>query len=511
MQTDALAAGDQARPAPRGRPIIIIGAGPGGICMGIKLLQAGHSNFLILEQAAGVGGTWWHNRYPGAACDVPSHLYSFSFEIKRDWSCPYATAPEILAYMEMCVEKYGLAPHIRLRTAVTRAVWDEAESQWTVETDTGERHQPAVLVAAQGMFNEPTWPNIPGLDDFRGTLFHTARWNHEHDLNGERVGIIGSAASAVQCVPEVAQVAGQLTLFQRTPNWILPKREEPYRPDRLEYYKHAPDAVEQRRFKLFQDFEGFAMVMDPDKRREAEQIGRDNIAVVEDPALRRKLTPDFPFGCKRVLRSSKYYPTFNRPNVDLVTDSVTRITATGVVTADGTARDFDTLVMATGFDVTRYLSSVHVVGRGGRVLAEEWNEGARAYLGITTAGFPNLFQLYGPNTNKGSILFMIECQVAYIMRQLGRLDGENLAWMDVRPDVMATYNEAIQRDANAITVWAENCNNYFRHPVSGRVVTQYPRDMVDYREDTLRPDPEAYEVQALTGQQAQGAWQARGG
>ena len=499
MQTDAVAAGDQSRPALQGRPIIIVGAGPGGICMGIKLLQAGHTNFLILEQAPGVGGTWWHNRYPGAACDVPSHLYSFSFEIKRDWSCPYATAPEILAYMEMCVEKYGLAPYIRLGTTVIGAEWEEAMSTWKVQTHNGGQHRADVLVAAQGMFNEPSWPSIPGLHDFQGTLFHTARWNHDHDLSGERVGIIGSAASAVQCVPEVARLAGHLTMFQRTPNWILPKREDPYRPDRLAYYVNAPDAVEQRRAKLFREFEGFAMVNDPVKRREIEQIGRENIAVVKDPETRRKLTPSYPFGCKRVLRSSSYYPTFNRPNVEVVTDSIQRISAKGVMTQGGTKREFDTLVMATGFDVTRYLSSVNVVGRRGHALADDWNEGARAYLGISTAGFPNLFQLYGPNTNKGSILFMIECQVAYIMRQLGRMASEDLAWMDVRPEVMDAYNEEIQRDANAITVWSENCNNYFHHPVSGRIVTQYPRDMADYREDTLRPDPDAYEVRARTG------------
>lgn len=475
------------------RRIIIIGAGPGGICMGIKLLEAGHDNFIILEKAPGVGGTWWYNRYPGAACDVPSHLYSFSFEIKRDWSSPYAAAPEILGYMKMCASKYGVSPHVRFNTTVTNAAWIDETSCWRVQTATGEIFDGDVLVAAQGMFNEPSWPTIPGLDRFGGTIFHTARWNHDHDLTGERIGVIGSAASAVQCVPEVARLARTLHLFQRTPNWILPKKDRPYTPQKLAYFMHAPDAVEQNRFRFWKEFEGFGLLDDPVRYQQSIEAGLANIALAENPETRRKLTPNYAFGCKRVLLSGNYFQTFNRDNVRLITTGVERVTSTGVVTA-GTEYVLDTLILATGFNVTRYLSSIRVVGRDGRALAEEWNDGAQAYLGISTAGFPNLFQIYGPNTNKGSILFMIECQAAYIVRQIARLEREQLAWMDIRPEMMAEYNAGIQSDANNISVWSENCNNYFRHPASGRVVTQYPRNMGQYRTDTLTPDLDAYAV-----------------
>jgi cation diffusion facilitator CzcD-associated flavoprotein CzcO len=461
--------------------------------MAIKLLEAGFENFTILEKASQVGGTWWHNQYPGAACDVPSHLYSFSFETKRDWASPYARAPEIQAYMQGCAEKYGLMPFVRFDTSVVSARWCDSDGQWTLETSAHETLHAHVLIAAQGMFNELSWPGIPGLGDFHGTVFHSARWRHDHDLRDQRVGVIGSAASAVQFVPEIAPLARQLTLFQRTPNWVLPKNDEPYRPERLAYYVNAPDAVEQRRAKLWNDFEGFALLTDPERKRKSEELGLENIAQVDDLELRKKLTPDYEFGCKRVLLSSKYYPTFNRANVSVETHPIEQIVPSGVLTADDVLHEFDTLVVATGFDVTRYLSALEIVGRDGRELQQEWSHGARAYLGITTAGFPNLFQIYGPNTNKGSILFMIECQSAYIVRQIVRLHEEDLAWLDVRADVMETYDEGIQHDASKITVWAENCNNYYRN-ASGRVVTQYPRNMGQYRTDTLTPDTDAYSV-----------------
>ncbi len=481
-------------PRPRGPRIVIIGAGPGGICLGIKLLAAGYDNFILLEKAPGVGGTWWYNRYPGAACDVPSHLYSFSFEIKRDWSCPYAAAPEILDYMTSCAHKYEVMPHIRLNTTVTAATWDEGSARWQVVTDTGELEEADVLIAAQGMFNEPTWPTIPGLAHFAGARFHTARWNHAHDLVGERVGVIGSAASAVQCVPEIARLSDQVVMFQRTPNWVLPKNDRPYTREKLAYFMTAPDAVEHNRSRFWREFDGFGLLNDPLRYQETVAAGLANIALVQNPEVRRKLTPNYAFGCKRVLLSSQYYQTFNRPNVTVVTDSIARVTPSGVVTADGVEHALDTLVLATGFDVTRYLSSVQVIGRDGRALASAWSDGAQAYLGISTAGFPNLFQIYGPNTNKGSILFMIECQTAYITRQISRLAEEQLAWMEVRPEVMNAYNADIQADANSIAVWSEPCNNYFRHPTSGRVVTQYPRAMGQYRKDTQAPDAAAYTV-----------------
>ena len=462
--------------------------------MAIKLLAGGYSDFLILEKAPGLGGTWWYNRYPGAACDVPSHLYSFSFEVKRDWSNPYASAPEILDYLGACADKHQLAPHMRFNTLVETARWDDGAALWQVDCAGGEHFEAEILVAAQGMFNEPSWPTLPGREDFQGVSFHTARWEHGHDLRGKRVGIVGSAASAVQCIPEVAMKAARLTVFQRTPNWVLPKNDAPYRADKRDYFVHAPDAVEQNRARLFREFDGFQMLDDAERYRQAVEAGLANIALVDDPLTRRALTPNFSFGCKRVLLSSKFYQAFNRDNVRLVTEDIAAITASGVRTSDEVEHPLDILIFATGFKVDRYLSSVSVTGRDGLSLDAAWHDGAQAYLGICTAGFPNLFQLYGPNTNKGSILFMIECQVAYILRQLVRMDAEQLAWMEVRVEEMADYNTAVQRDANAVAVWAEPCNNYFRHAQSGRVVTQYPRDMSQYRKDTAKADVEAYAV-----------------
>lgn len=472
--------------------ILIVGAGPGGLCMGIKLREAGIRDFIILEKAPGIGGTWWHNRYPGAACDVPSHLYSFSFALKRDWSRPFAPAAEILDYLHSCADRYGVTPHVRCGAEVKAARWDEATSCWQVSTAGGALYQADVLIAAQGMFNEPAWPAIPGLDEFAGPRFHTARWDHRHDLAGERVGVIGSAASAVQCVPEIAAVAQRLCVFQRTPNWVLPKRDRPYTADKRDYFLYAPDAVEHNRARFFGEFDDLSLLNDPERYQAAADSGLANIALVEDTAVRRALTPAYPFGCKRVLLSSNYYQAFNRDNVELVTAPIERIIPAGVRTADGREHALDSLVFATGFQVSRYFSTVDVVGREGRSLAAAWSEGAQAYLGIATSGFPNLFQLYGPNTNKGSILFMIECQVAYILRQLAHMEAQNVAWVDVKPDVMAAYNDGIQADANAIAVWSADCNNYFRHPGSRRIVTQYPRDMARYRLDTVTPDPQAY-------------------
>ncbi len=475
----------------RSRSIAIIGAGPGGLCAAIRLKNAGFSNVAIFERAAGVGGTWYHNRYPGAACDVQSHLYSFSFEQKRDWTRPYATQPEIKAYLEHCVAAYELEPHLRLGTGVTSATWDDDRSHWVLVTDGGERVEADIVVSGIGMFNDLHVPEIPGLADFAGTIFHSARWNHDHDLTGETVGVIGSAASAVQFVPEIAKQAGQVHLFQRTANWVLPKADTPYTTEEVERFVTDPVAVAQHRWQVFRMIEGVITFSNPQALQMAEQFGRQNIALVEDPELRRKLTPTEPYGCKRPLISNEYYPTFNRPNVELVTDGVSAITTDSIETVDGRSRPVDTVVLATGFATDRYLSAIAVTGRGGVTIDDAWADGAQAYLGITTAGFPNLFILYGPNTNNGSIITMIEHQVAYMVRQLRRMDADDLAWIDVRPDVMERYNTELQHDLDGVAVWQAGCNGYYR-AASGRIVTQWPHTMSEFRRRTQRPDAGAY-------------------
>ncbi len=478
---------------PEHHRVIVIGAGPGGLCTAIKLREAGIDDFVILEKADGVGGTWWHNRYPGAECDVMSHLYSFSFEIKRDWSRPYAGQAEILEYLQHCADKYGVLPHCRFGRTVSAARWDESAAEWQVETATGEVHRAPFVVSGMGMFNELLWPDFPGLDTFAGELFHSARWDHDVDLTGRRVAVIGSAASAVQFVPEIAPQTGRLHLFQRTANWVIPKEDEPYTAEQLAHFRDDPDAIHQSRRQIYEDLNGFILFNDPAALSEAEAAGLANIEVVNDPAVRRKLVPTHPFGCKRPLFSNRYYPTFNLPQVELVTERIAHLSERGVVTADGREREVDVVIVATGFQVTRYLSAIEVSGRGGRTLEQAWNDGAQAYLGITTHGFPNLFMLYGPNTNNGSILFMLERQVDYLVRHIRRAEREALAWMDVRAEVEQSYNEAMQRDIRTVAVWQADCGNYYSAQ-SGRMVTQWPHDLDEYTARTTRDDAGAYET-----------------
>ncbi len=387
--------------------IAIIGAGPGGLCMAIRLKQAGFDDFVLLEKGEGVGGTWYHNRYPGCACDLPSQLYSFSFEVKRDWSRPYGTQSEILGYMQNLAEKHELLPRCRFGSGVRAARWDESRACWTLELESGEAVEAEVVVSAIGMFNELSWPDIDGLDSFAGTRFHSARWDWDHDLSGETVAVIGSAASAVQFVPEIVKEAGQVHLFQRTANWVMPKADEPYTEEQLEGLRTDENLALSIRAEAYQQIDGGMTFSDPAKLAEMEGYGLAAIEVVEDPAVRRKLRPQHPFGCKRPLLSNHFYVAFNRPNLELVTDAIERIEPDGVVTVDGRARRVDTMIIATGFSTTKYLSAIDVRGRRGQRIDDAWNDGARAYLGVTTTGFPNLFMLYGPNTNNGSILSMI--------------------------------------------------------------------------------------------------------
>jgi cation diffusion facilitator CzcD-associated flavoprotein CzcO len=475
--------------------VAVMGAGPGGISTAYQLLQRGITDFVVLEKGAGPGGTWYHNRYPGAECDIKSHLYSFAWELKADWSRPYAGDTEIREYLEHCVEKYGIDKYARYGTEVRAARWDVDRSRWTLTFADGGTLTADIVVSGLGMFNELTYPDVEGLDDFEGTMFHTARWDWDHDLTGERVAVIGAAASAIQLVPEVAKVAGQLHLFQRSANWVAPKEDTPYSEEQLARFAADPAAVQAFRDEIFHSTDPFITFQDAGRLELARQACVRAMEVVEDPEVRAKLLPDTPYACHRPLMSNYYYPTFNRPNVELVTDTITRITPTGIVSADGTEREVDTIVCATGFQTTRYLSAIDVTGRDGVRLTDEWADGPEAYLGITVSGFPNLFVLYGPNTNNGSIIYMIESQVDYVMRQIERIDREQLAWIDVKRDVQTAYNEQLQSDMETVGPWQGGCSTYYRGP-SGRIVTQWPHTMTEYREMTSRPDEEAYATAA---------------
>lgn len=472
--------------------VAVIGAGPGGLCLAKELLDAGFDDFVLLERRDGPGGTWRVNTYPGCACDVQAALYSFSWEIKPDWSRPYPPQPEILAYFEGVAEKYGLLPHCRFDTEVSAARWDESSCTWTVSSSDGDVTAD-VLVSAVGMFKEPALPDIEGIESFGGTMFHTARWDAGHDLTDERVAVIGSAASAVQLVPEIAKTAGQVYLFQRTANWVLPKPDTPYTEEELERFRTEPEAVLAMRAELYKHMDEGMTFDDPAVLAEREAAGLAAIDVVRDVGLREKLRPRHPFGCKRPLFSNVYYEAFNRPNLELVTEPVERIVPRGVVTADGVERAVDTVLLATGFSTTRYVSVIDVVGRRGQHIGDLWRDGPQAYLGITTPGFPNLFMLYGPNTNNGSILTMIEAQVAHVVGHLRRLRDEGLPWVEPRPEATEAYNDEVQAAIGRVAVWQFGCNGYYKSR-TGRIVTQWPMSMSEYARRTRRIDPDAYVV-----------------
>jgi cation diffusion facilitator CzcD-associated flavoprotein CzcO len=474
------------------RKIVIIGAGPGGLCMAIKLRQAGIREFVILEEASGLGGTWYHNRYPGLCCDIPSYLYSYSFEPKRDWSRPYPPQPEILTYLEDVAARYEIVPHIRFDTKVEAARWDEESCTWRVSSARGE-FVSRILISAVGMLNSPKWPDIPGIDAFGGKLLHSARWDGDLDVSGCTLAVIGSAATAVQMAPELARDLRQLYLYQRSPTWVLPRENDPFTAEELARFADDPDAARAEREKIFDAIDPHITFSNREVCELSEAAGLQNLLAVEDPEVRRKLTPQVPWGCQRPLFSNTWFPMFNRPNVELIADPIERLTEDSIVSGGGESRRVDIIVAATGFHATRFLSAIDVTGRGGLRLEDAWADGPEAYLGIATPGFPNVFMLYGPNTNNGSIITLLEFQVEYVIRQLARMEAEGIKWMEVRGDVMKRYNEQLQRELDSVEVWQSTCHNYYR-AASGRIVTQWPNTMSEYRRRASRPDPDAYEV-----------------
>lgn len=459
-----------------GPTIAILGAGAGGLAMAVRLKRAGFHDVTIFEKSDGIGGTWRDNTYPGAACDIMSHLYSFSFAPNPAWSRTYADQPEILAYLEGVADRFELRPHLRLNTEITQARWDDADSRWRLSTHTGETHDFDVLVSALGMLNLPAVPDLPGLDDFRGNTFHSARWDHDDDLTDKRVAVIGTGASAVQFVPEIAPITRRLDVYQRSPAWIVPKALRPYTDDEIRRFRSTPGAMRRHRLGILAGLERFTSIHTADTRTGQRQGWHRQLLLAQipdDAELRDALTPDYPIGCKRLLPSNTWFPALARPDVDLITTGIERVTATGVRTTDGRERDVDTIILGTGFRATEYLAAVDVYGRDGRRLRDEWRDGARAHLGMTVAGYPNLFVMYGPNTNQGggSILFVLEAQARYITAAVRMMARRRLAAVEVRRDVQDRFDARIQ-DAMKGTVWLE-CASYFRAP-DGRITTQWP-------------------------------------
>jgi cation diffusion facilitator CzcD-associated flavoprotein CzcO len=458
----------------RNKPTVaVLGAGAGGIAMGIRLRRAGYP-FTIYEQSDGVGGTWRDNTYPGAACDVPSHLYSYSFELNPWWSRTYATQPEILAYLERCTDRYGVRPHVRTNTSITEARWDSAGQEWELTAATGERFRAQVVVSALGMLNVPYLPDIPGAERFCGRTFHSARWDHSAVLTGSRVASIGTGASAIQYVPAIAPDVEHLTVFQRTPIWITPRMDATFAPEEQRRFARVPLAARRERWKIWLTYQRSNFRADSEQTTMMTELSRSYLArKIEDPALREALTPDYPVGCKRPLISRQWFPALNRPNVRLVTQPVTEITEDGLRTADGEHHRVDTIIYGTGFVANEFLSTIDVVGVEGRHLRHDWRDGAEAFLGISVSGYPNFFMLYGPNTNGvNSILFFHEAQSHYVMGALRAMGRLGIGAVDVRRRVMTSYNRRIQ-SAMQGTVWLSGCSNYFRAP-SGKVVTQLP-------------------------------------
>jgi cation diffusion facilitator CzcD-associated flavoprotein CzcO len=464
----ALHRSDASRPT-----VAILGAGAGGIAMGIRCQRAGFA-YTIYEKSDGVGGVWRDNSYPGAACDVPSHLYSFSFELNPWWSRTFATQPEILAYLERCTDQYGVRPHVRTGTAITEARWDGDAQQWELTSQAGERFRAHVLVSGLGMLNVPVVPDLPGADRFQGRAFHSSRWDHSKSLAGERVASIGTGASAVQYVPAIAPDVEHLTVFQRTPIWITPRIEGPYTPEQQRRFARVPLAARKHRLDIWRTYNSGQFGATDDLTVMQTELARSYLErKITDPELRAKLTPDYPVGCKRPLTSRAWFPALTRSNVRVVTEPIAELTERGIRTADGEEHEVDTIIYGTGFKANEYLSTIEIYGEGGRRLHDDWSGGAEAYLGMTVAGYPNLFLLYGPNTNGvNSIIFFHEVQSRYVLRALKAMTRLRIGSLDVRRPVMDRYNEEIQAAMQG-TVWLAGCRNYFQ-TTSGKVVTQLP-------------------------------------
>ncbi|MER6808574.1 NAD(P)/FAD-dependent oxidoreductase [Spirillospora sp. NPDC000708] len=479
--------------------VVIIGSGFGGIGMAIRLREAGVHDVVILERADGLGGTWRDNTYPGAACDVPSHLYSFSFERKTDWTRRFPPQPEILDYLWHCARKYGLVGRIRFGTEVTEARFDEDAALWRVSTTTGELDA-RVLVSACGQLNRPALPPIEGRDSFASASFHSSRWDHGTDLRGKRVAVVGTGASAIQIVPEIATEAAELRLFQRSAPYVIEKPDRPYRAWEKAVLRTVPGAYALSRARIYAMFESRALgfVKYPKLMGLMEKGFRKHLEEqVADPALRDRLVPGYRMGCKRILLSDTYYPALNRPNVRLVTDPIERVTPSGVATA-GEHHDVDVIVYATGFRSTDFLSPMKIVGRDGRELNEAWRDGAQAHLGITVSGFPNLFLLYGPYTNLGhnSIIYMLESQFRYVLGCVEALRRHGLDWIDVKPDVQDAFTREM-RERMRTTVWEAGCQSWYMTE-DGRVVNNWPGFTFAYRNATRRPDPRHFTARRAT-------------
>lgn len=459
--------------------IAIIGSGFAGLCMAIKLKEAGVRDFFVAEQADSLGGTWRDNHYPGCACDVQSHVYSFSFAPNPNWTRQFAPQAEIRAYLEQCAARFELAPYLRFGMGLTRAVFDEAQQRWQLSFSNGRQVSARVLVSGMGGLSRPALPDIPGLDSFKGKRFHSQQWDHEYALKGKRVAVIGTGASAIQFVPQIAAQVAHLDLFQRTPPWIMPKPDRAISPFERWLFKHLPFTQRLVRGAFYWALEGrvVGFALHPRLMKTVQRIALRHLhKQVVRPSLRKTLTPNYTIGCKRVLISNDYYPALSRSNVEVVTEAVQRIEPDGVITADGIKHPADCLIFGTGFQASDPLPRGCIIGRDGVDLMDTWRDGAHAYKGTTVPGYPNLFLIIGPNTGLGhnSMILMIEAQVAYILDALKQMQRQRIATLEVKPSVEQAYNAHLQ-DKLKRTIWnTGGCQSWYLDPRTGKNTTLWP-------------------------------------
>ena len=504
MSPDSLAhlAATSAASSPVPQPVVstrigIIGTGFGGMAVAIELRRAGYRDLVIFEKAAEVGGVWRENTYPGAACDVPSHYYSLSSAPRDDWPRRFSRQPTILNYMNEVADDFDLRSSIRFGSAVTKARFDSARGCWTVTPADGLTTAVDVLVPAVGQLSRPSLPNIPGRSSFAGSSFHSAEWDHTVELAGKRVAVIGSGASAIQFVPEIQPVAGELLVFQRTPPHLLPRPDGRFGPLRRRIFRTFPFTQRLSRFNWYAVMEslGVALLRARPLAGAVTLVCRAHMKLQTRsvPGLFEKVWPLYPLGCKRILLSSNYLPALTKPNVELITEGISSITFDGIVTDDGVEHPVDVIIYGTGFTATDFLAPLQIIGRDGRDLRQEWSEGAHAYLGITVPYFPNLFLMYGPNTNlgAGSIIAMLEAQARYIRQALDyRQSLAPPAALEVNEQVATEFDLRMQHLLSS-GVWTQ-CNSWYRLP-NGRIPTNWPGTVGEYRRRTAMFDPNDFE------------------
>jgi cation diffusion facilitator CzcD-associated flavoprotein CzcO len=478
------------------RSVAVVGGGLGGVCAAVMLERAGYRNVTVFERAERIGGVWHHNTYPGAACDIPSHLYEFSFEPNPRWSRRYAPQAEIQAYVEDVARRYGVTERIRTGTQVDGARWDEDRRKWTLDTGAGP-HEADVLVTACGQLSVPTVPPLPGLDSFAGPAFHTARWRHDVDLTGKRVAVIGAGCSAIQVVPAIQPIAAQVDVYQRSPGWTLPKMDFEYSDRAKRLFERFPvlQRLDRAAIFYFQELAAAAMtrhrwLMPMFKRVAKRQIDK----AIEDPRLRAKVTPKDEMGCKRIMLTDDWYPTLTKPNVELIVDRIDEVTPAGIRAGDGVERPYDAIVLATGFATHGFVAPMEIVGAGGRSLSETWADVPRAYLGLSVPDFPNMFLLYGPNTNggSGSVISTLEAGSNHLIAALREMDRAGADRIEVTRGTAERFDHEV-REALAGTVWHAGCTNWYVD-AKGNDPNQWPWLWTTYRRRTAQLEPGAYAV-----------------